>query len=186
MRLFISLMAGALAATPAFACSPAPFEAGTSAAGKACGMVYFDEEYTARGLGDADELGGGFVAQAYAEGNGCYAEASMVVIDCTLGQAVIFGPGSTDSPMLSEEERAAKETEPFEVLRSAIEDAATVGTPLSLAEISARAGGDFINNAVVDVTTAIGISNDETAPLHSYDLGCACRLYYPGSTGAGQ
>jgi hypothetical protein len=105
MRFVISLIAGALAAMPAFACSPAPFEAGTSAAGEACGMVFFDDEYTARGLGDATDLGGGFVVQFYAEGNACYANASMVVTDCSAGQAAIFGPGTTDSPMLSEEER---------------------------------------------------------------------------------
>jgi hypothetical protein len=149
-------------------------------------MVFFDDEYTARGLGDATDLGGGFVVQFYAEGNACYANASMVVTDCSAGQAAIFGPGTTDSPMLSEEERAAKLHEPFEILRGEIEAAAAAGTPLDLAQISARAGGDFINNAMVGIATAIGISNDEAAPLHSYDLACACRLYYPGSAGSGQ
>ncbi len=176
----ISLAVFAATAVPALACSPLEFPVGQVSRSDDCGVTYYDDGITQRGVGDATDLGSGYVEQFYVSGNACYAQSSMIVTDCNSGRAVIFGPVNIESPMPSEEEFASQ---PFNVLRQAIEAAAQAGEPLSLEQIHQMAGTGFVNNFVADVENPIAISNTTDKPLHSFDLACGCRHFYPDAPG---
>ncbi len=178
--LIIAALA-ALVASPAQACSPVPLVVGNSVQDGACGIYFNDDAYLARGISDAENLGGGYVAQYYFEGNACYGHVSMIVADCTLGQAAVFGPGPTEGPM-----QPAPEGDVWKQLEAQLRGGAEAGHPMSVAEIFAHAkGAGFINAAQVTIPGRVGISNDEAAPAHDFDLGCGCKTFYPGSAGAG-
>lgn len=179
-RSIIAALA-ALVASPALACSPAPLAAGTVQHDGVCGIYYNDEAYIARGISDAEDLGGGFVAQYYFEGNACYGRVSMIVADCAAGQAAVFGPGPTEGPA-----QPATEGDVWKQLEAQVRGGAEAGRMMSVAEITAHAqGARFINAAQVTIPGRVGISNDEAQPLHDFNLGCGCRAFYPGSPGAG-
>ena len=180
-----SILAATLAAVvigaPAFACEPAPFAAGTRQDNGNCSMSYFDDVVTQRGTGYASDLSGGFVAQYYTEGNACYMTASMIVVDCNAGKAVIFGPG----PTVGAGAGMPPASDPFERLSGQVEAAGKAGKPMSLGAVLGGAQGKFANAVAVAVPGRVKISNDDSAPRHSFDLSCGCKLYYPGSAGAG-
>lgn len=171
----------AMLASPALACSPVPLLAGTVQRDGVCGIYHNDDAYMSRGISDAEDLGGGFVVQYYFEGNACYGRVSMIVADCAGAQAVVFGPGPTEGPM-----SPVPEGDVWKQLEAQLRGGAAAGRPMPVAEIAAHAvGARFINAAVVTIPGQVGISNDEAAPRHDYNLGCGCGVFYPGSVGAG-
>ncbi len=176
----ISFVLFAVTASPALACSPVEFPVGQVSRSDDCGVTYYDDGITGRGVDGATDLGSGFVEQFYVSGNACYASSSMIVTDCNSGRAVIFGPVDIESPMSAAAQDANR---PFNTLRRTIETAAQAGEPLSLERIHALAGTGYVNNSIVDAGNPVAISNTTDRPLHSFDLSCGCRHFYPGVSG---
>lgn len=86
-----------LAAAPALACSPAPASpVGVPAEGPGCGYQIALSPFDSVHLGAAERLRGGLSLQALSRGNGCYAQLSLVVLDCAAGRAAVIGPEAFD------------------------------------------------------------------------------------------
>lgn len=143
------------------------------------GIHFFDNDFTVQ-LEGAFDLGLGFVRQRlYGKSTGCIGrEVALIVMDCTNGVAVAIGGYHEDdsAPIVID----APPT-PLNLVSSAIAASISLTRPLSISQINELAADVNVNYSVV-MTTTSPISMDG----FSFQLGCACQLYYPDSPGASQ
>ncbi len=170
---YLAVAAGVLLATPALACSPAPMQPSTVAKkGEACSVTHTVSEYETAALSKVTRLEGGFLLQETYEGNACNGESSLVVTDCNSGEAMLLGPQIFDLMM-----------------------GGTTGKMDELAEdLTLRAAaGNLTLDAAEKAGTKVGMpafARAKTADRikmlgRSFRLDCGCKLFYPGSPGAG-
>ncbi|MDQ2066661.1 hypothetical protein Q9295_09760 [Xinfangfangia sp. CPCC 101601] len=164
------LAGGAMAvllASPSLACSPAPLTPSTTVErGEACSARSVVSEIDFAGLGEVSQLPGGFLLQETYEGNVCYGEASLIVMDCNTGKAALLGPQSFDLMQGGGQGQ-------MEALVKDLSQAAAKGD-LTL-EVAAKAGAkrklaQFASAKTKDRLTMMG---------RSFRLDCGCKTYYP-------
>lgn len=86
-----------LLAAPALACSPAEMvPSAKPVRGENCAVSHTVSEIDVAALGEVTKLSNGFLLQESFEGNACYAETSLLVIDCNKGQVALLGPQTFD------------------------------------------------------------------------------------------
>lgn len=127
----------------------------------------------------------GVVSQIFHDGTACGYAFSRIIVDCTIGEAVVFGPSSYGGAM-TDVEVAVRDLQPYEQLSQRIDQLADAEQPIKVQEIFETANRNNMPNAkiVSIVGTQIGISNSDARPQHNYDFSCGCKLYYPNSQGA--
>ncbi|MGB4826922.1 MAG: hypothetical protein WBP18_06525, partial [Paracoccaceae bacterium] len=90
---FCAIMAAVVTGGQAMACMPEILPASNvPTRGPECSISYQIGGATAVGLGQAQDLGQGYVLQSAFSGTGCSGETHMVVMDCNKGQSVVLGP----------------------------------------------------------------------------------------------
>ncbi|NKX44355.1 hypothetical protein [Roseicyclus persicicus] len=150
-----------LTAQAALACMPVPLEVTAGpVAGEGCSQSQVLDEYRAVGLSSVTAAAGGLLMQDIYDGNACYLEANLLVIDCAAGQMLVIGP-----------DQRSLETEPRETGIDRI--AAWLGTEgpaPGFDEIAARAmreGYDAPLRAAAGARLSINGAGVDTT--------CACR-----------
>jgi len=164
--ILFSLIAG-----PALACSPARQEPQRSAVqGPGCAVHYQITEYSRAGLTSAEDLGAGMVWQRGFESAQCSSDNYGVVIDCSAGQAVIFGPDRVDLGQTAQ--TAGNRT--FRGIEEAVRKAARSGKPMALDDVRARVAASGMKNNL-----SMALTQRLTLDGKPFDLNCACKLHYP-------
>ena len=163
VKLAISALTALVLATGgALACSPAEMTVSARAIkGDACAISYTIDPYQKVGLGEAKDLGRGFVAQRTFEGNACGGAISMIVADCKTGEVVILGEAHEslmDPTSLGKMQR----------LESALKSG---GLTLERAKRAAAKQG-------LKTTKAASLRDKIKMGGKTFDLSCGCKLYY--------
>ena len=170
MLLRASLLLLTVIGGPVLACSPAvSTPSNVPQRGENCELSYQVSEIDIVGLGQARDLGNGFVIQSAYEGNGCFGETSMIVTDCAAGRARVLGTYSWSVD--GYEARPSR----LERMVGKVEAAVSAGGPdaLDRAEAAARQAGfnDVLNLRTSDRIKVRG---------KLLGLTCACKSFYPG------
>jgi hypothetical protein len=122
-------------------------------------------------LGTGEDLTHGFVSQQTITGDWCGGRATVIIQDCSTGQAVSFGG----------EFEAMVNHGPLDIqdaLRDLIRARAYDGRPMSIAEIAAEATEQGLERVVPMRTTSTIQLGD-----YQFQLGEACRAHYPELAG---
>ena len=172
MRALGIITAWAVSTGAAQACSPALHDVSdVPERGENCEILYRATQIDSVGLGQVQDLGGGVLAQAVFEGNGCYGETHLMVSDCTKGRAVVLG---TYRWSLMED---AGDT-------SALERLMDEGS-----DIAGRTGARDILTSAEGAARRLGMTDTLALPttgrlnVGGKVLGvfCGCRTFYPGA-----
>jgi hypothetical protein len=141
--------------------------------GAACAATWLHDGNRETGIGQAEDLGGGFVAQVMFEHAYCGGRSLLVVQDCRTGEAVAFGGTSSNE--------APAQWAMAEALRREVEAGIAASSPMSVGEIEGRAQGrGFETVAALSTTSRVAVGGE-----HEVQLGCGCGLHYPDLPGAG-
>ncbi len=159
-------------ALPGLACSPAPNEAAKTEVLENCGARHVMMPIGVSGLTEAENLRLGYTTQRHYDGSACYVTETRVVVDCARDMAMTFGPGRA----LSIEEHALETDGVYGTLYA--EYAEMPGALDVLADAAIEAGLSVERFDTLAQPVVLGPSGK------SFDLGCACRLFYPDSRGA--
>lgn len=162
----------AVLATPALTCSPAHNEAAQTVAGENCAVRHVLMPVGASGLTEAENLWLGFTAQRHYDGNACYVTEVRVIVDCAKNKAMTFGTGKA---MSIEEHMAASEGSYGQLYAEYAEMPASLDV---LADTAVEAGLVVERFDTLAQPVVLGPSGK------SFDLACACRLFYPDTKGA--
>lgn len=169
-------LAGALVVGPgaAWACSPGPhgYEEPTRFEGEAGEVTWRYGGYSVAQISAAEDLGSGFTAQYLRDGNGCYGEIYTIVQDCTTGEALAYGGEVAFAGRAVVGDDGVLEV--LKTLDNLVAERARLGDPLSITEVSAEAQARGVESVV-----PMRMNSHLRQGEGEFELGEACRLYYP-------
>ncbi|MCL4187330.1 MAG: hypothetical protein KJZ85_06945 [Rhodobacteraceae bacterium] len=166
-------MAAALALAPGagLACSPVPFTpAPGPVAGGGCSVVFYLTEIRAVGLGPAKDLGQGLVMQDIFDGNACYWEANLIVLDCAARRALVIG--HDDRALMAEPRETG-----IDRIAADLAAAAAAGRAPVLDDIAAAAAAEGYATRL-----ALQLDRERNIEVNGQRIAidCACAAFYPG------
>jgi hypothetical protein len=139
--------------------------------GTACAVTVLHDDAAETRMGEAQDLGGGFVAQRLFDGVACGGEISVIVQDCRTGQAVAFGG--------SDYEGANTQYDRMQALLDEVADRAPRSDLLSIEEIE-----DAARDSDIEFVVRMRTQSQFDLGGQSFHLGCGCQLHYPDLPGS--